>query len=73
MTLLDTRPIDVTRLDITRTNIAVERLIEPTESHRHRYIPQAYDGHRNLEYAGRFEEIFEPHLTTDDGDSLLPA
>jgi hypothetical protein len=65
MTLLDTRPIDVTRLDITRTNIAVQRLIERTENPRHRYILQAYDRHRNLEHAGRFEEIFESHMTVE--------
>jgi hypothetical protein len=65
MTLLDTRPIDVTRLDITRTNIAVQRLIERTENPRHRYILQAYDRHRNLEHAGRFEEIFEPQMTVE--------
>ncbi len=50
-------------LDITKTNVAVERLIEVTENPRHRYLLQAYDRHRNLEHAGRFEEIFAPEMT----------
>ena len=44
--------------DITRTNIAVERLIETTDNPRHRYLLHAYNRHRYLEIAGRFEEIF---------------
>ncbi|MDQ2896460.1 MAG: hypothetical protein M3Y09_12600 [Actinomycetota bacterium] len=65
MTQLSTEPIEVRRLDITKTNLAVQRLIERTENPRHRYILQAYDRHRNLEHAGRFEEIFEPHMTVE--------
>jgi hypothetical protein len=65
MTQLDTPSIDITKLDITRTNIAVQRLIERTEDPRHRTILQAYDRHRNLEHAGRFEEIFEPHMMVE--------
>lgn len=57
--------IDVARLDITRTNAAVTALIEVTENPRHRYLLQAYDRHRNLEHAGRFEEIFEPEMTVE--------
>lgn len=52
-------------LDITKTNIAVQELIEVTENPRHRYLLQAYDRHRNLEHAGRFEEIFAPEMTVD--------
>ena len=36
-----------------------------TENPRHRYLLQAYDRHRNLEHAGRFEEIFAPEMTVD--------
>ena len=53
-------------LDITETNIAVQELIEATENPRHRYMLQAYDRHRNLEHAGRFEEIFAPEMTVGD-------
>ncbi len=57
--------VDVKQLDITRTNIAVQELIEVTENPRHRYLLQAYDRHRNLEHAGRFEEIFAPEMTVE--------
>ncbi len=59
------RDLDVTRLDITETNKAVQELIEITENPRHRYLLQAYDRHRNLEHAGRFEEIFAPEMTVE--------
>jgi len=57
--------IDVKQLDITRTNIAVQELIEVTQNPRHRYLLEAYDRHRNLEHAGRFEEIFAPEMTVE--------
>ncbi len=53
------------QLDITKTNIAVQELIEVTENPRHRYLLQAYDRHRNLEHAGRVEEIFAPEMMVD--------
>ena len=53
------------QLDITMTNKAVQELIEVTENPRHRYLLQAYDRHRNLEHAGRFEEIFAPEMTVE--------
>ena len=52
-------------MDITKTNVAVERLIQVTANPRHRYLLQAYDRHRNLEHAGRFEEIFAPEMTVE--------
>jgi hypothetical protein len=58
-------PVDVKRLDITETNKAVQELIEVTDNPRHRYLLQAYDRHRNLEHAGRFEEIFRPEMTVE--------
>ena len=58
-------PTDVKQLDITKTNIAVQELIEVTENPRHRYLLQAYDRHRNLEHAGRVEEIFAPEMMVD--------
>jgi hypothetical protein len=58
-------PTDVKQLDITKTNIAVQELIEVTENPRHRYLLQAYDRHRNLEHAGRIEEIFAPEMMVD--------
>jgi hypothetical protein len=53
------------RLDITKTNAAVQELLEVTENPRHRYLLAAYDRHRNLEHAGRYEEIFAPEMTVE--------
>ncbi len=57
--------VEARKLDITKTNIAVQELIEVTENPRHRYLLQAYDRHRNLEHAGRYEEIFAPEMTVE--------
>ena len=54
--------------DITKTNLAIERLLEVTENPRHRFLLQAYHRHRYLEIAGRYEEIFAPEMM-----SLQPA
>jgi len=35
--------VDVKQLDITKTNIAVQELIEVTENPCHRYLRQAFD------------------------------
>jgi len=53
------------RFDITQTNAAVERLIETTENPRHLYLLHAYNRHRYLEMAGRFEEIFTPEMMVE--------
>ncbi len=55
----------MSRFDITKTNIAVERLIETTENPRHLYLLHAYNRHRYLEMAGRWEEIFAPDITVE--------
>jgi hypothetical protein len=55
----------MTQLDITETNGAVRELLEVTTNPRHRYLLQVYDRHRNLEHAGRFEEIFTPQMTVE--------
>jgi hypothetical protein len=62
---MTTATFDVEQLDITKTNIAVQELLAVTENPRHRYLLQAYDRHRNLEHAGRFEEIFAPEMTVE--------
>jgi len=60
-----TSEIDMSRLDITKQNVAVERVLEQTDNPRHRYLLQAYLRHRYLESAGRWEEILDPALTVD--------
>ncbi len=57
--------LDVRQLDIRETNRAVRELIQDTANPRHRYLLEAYDRHRNLEHAGRFEEIFAPEMTVE--------
>ena len=53
------------RLDITKTNEAVERLLAVTTDPRHRFLLAAYDRHRKLEMAGRYQEIFVPEMTVE--------
>jgi hypothetical protein len=53
-------------LDITKTNQAVRDLIDRTVNPRHRFRLLAYDRHRNLEMAGRCEEIFAPHIMVEE-------
>ena len=55
----------MSQFDITKTNIAVERLLVRTEDARHRYLLAAYNRHRNLEMAGRHAEIFVPEMTVE--------
>ena len=57
--------VEVRQLDIRETNRAVRELIADTVNPRHRYLLEAYDRHRNLEHAGRFEEIFAPEMTVE--------
>jgi hypothetical protein len=55
----------MSRFDITRTNIAVERLLETTTNPRHHWLLQAYNRHRYLEMAGRWKDIFAPEMTVE--------
>jgi hypothetical protein len=54
------------KLDVTKTNAGVDRLLEVTENPRHRFLLQAYARHRFLEIAGRYEEIFVPEMTVEN-------
>ena len=56
---------DINQLDITKQNVAVEKVLAATENPRHRYLLQSYLRHRYLESAGRWEEILEPELTVE--------
>jgi hypothetical protein len=53
------------RFDITKTNAAIHQLLDTTENPRHRWLLHAYDRHRNLEMAGRWQEIFAPEMTVE--------
>jgi hypothetical protein len=54
------------KYDITKTNLAIEKLLEVTDNPRHRFLLQAYHRHRYLEIAGRYEEIFAPEMMTEN-------
>lgn len=60
-----TTTFDMSRLDITQQNVAVEEVLARTDNPRHRYMLQAYLRHRYLESAGRWEEILDPALTVE--------
>jgi hypothetical protein len=57
--------LDVTKLDVTKTNAAIEQLLEVTENPRHRFLLQAFHRHRYLEIAGRYQEIFAPEMMVE--------
>jgi hypothetical protein len=68
------------KFDVTKLNVAIDRLLESTENPRHRFLLQAYSRHRYLEVAGRYEEIFAPemmsekpayHMHADDTNATL--
>jgi hypothetical protein len=54
------------QFDITKTNVAVERELDKTQSPWHRYLLTAYNRHRYLEMAGRYDEIFIPEMTVEE-------
>jgi hypothetical protein len=53
-------------LDITKTNQAVRDLLDRTENPRHRFLLMAYERHRNLEMAGRYEELIAPDMMVEE-------
>jgi hypothetical protein len=53
------------KLQITKTNDAIDELLKVTTNLRHRFLLQAYYRHRFLEIAGRYEEIFAPDMMVD--------
>lgn len=58
--------IDMSNLDITQQNVAVEKVLATTDNPRHRYLLQSYLRHRYLESAGRWKEILDPALTVEE-------
>ena len=54
------------KFDITKLNVAVDKLLEATENPKHRFMLQAFGRHRYLEVAGRYEEILAPDMTITD-------
>ena len=54
------------KFDITKLNVAIDRLLESTTNSRHRFLLQAYSRYRYLEVAGRYEEILAPEMMSAD-------
>ena len=54
------------KFDITKLNVAVDRLLDTTENPRHRFLLQAFSRHRYLEVSGRYEEILAADMTVPD-------
>jgi hypothetical protein len=50
------------KYDVTKLNVAIDKLLAVTPDPRHRFLLQAYSRHRYLEAAGRYEEIFAPDM-----------
>jgi hypothetical protein len=53
------------KYDVTKTNLAIDKLLQVTDNPRHRFLLQAFYRHRFLEIAGRYEEIFAPEMMSE--------
>jgi hypothetical protein len=51
--------------DITKGNIAIDRLLEVTTNPRHRYILMSYARHRLLEFSGHYEDVLADHMMNE--------
>lgn len=51
--------------DVTKTNLAIEKLLEVTTNPRHRFLLMAFYRHRYLEISGRNEEIFARKMMSE--------
>lgn len=52
-------------LDITKCNVAIDRLLEVTTNPRHRYILMSYARHRHLEFSGNYEDVLSDQMMSD--------
>lgn len=52
-------------LDITKCNVAIDRLLEVTTNPRHRYILMSYARHRHLEFSGNYEDVLTEAMMAD--------
>ncbi len=53
-------------LDITKSNLAIEKLLETTTNPRHRFILINYHRHRYLEFSGRYDEVLSDDMIVDE-------
>ena len=52
-------------LDITKCNVAIDRLLEVTTNPRHRFILMAYARHRHLEFSGQYEAVLTDEMMNE--------
>jgi hypothetical protein len=60
-------------LDITKCNVAIDRLLEVTTNPRHRYILMSYARHRHLEFSGNYDEVLTDHMMADHPNYTIRA
>ena len=53
-------------LDITKSNIAIDKLLETTTNPRHRFILMSYSRHRYLEFSGRYDEVLADDMMVEN-------
>ncbi len=51
--------------DITKGNMAIDRLLEVTTNPRHRYMLMSYARHRLLEFSGHYEDVLADDMMND--------
>ena len=53
------------KLDITKCNVAIDKLLEVTTNRRHRFILMAFARHRHLEFSGNYEAVLTEDMMSD--------
>ncbi len=51
--------------DITKGNVAIDRLLEVTTNPRHRYMLMSYARHRLLEFSGHYDDVLADDMMSD--------
>lgn len=60
-------------LDITKCNVAIDKLLEVTTNRRHRYILMSYARHRHLEFSGNYEAVLTEEMMSDHPQYTIRA
>jgi hypothetical protein len=53
-------------LDITKSNLGIDKLLAVTTNPRHRYLLMSYSRHRYLEFSGRFDEVLADDMMVEN-------
>jgi hypothetical protein len=53
-------------LDITKSNIGIDKTLAVTTNPRHRYILMSYSRHRYLEFSGRYDEVLTDDMMVEN-------